>query len=440
MRYNSFQNSSRHSQIFVLILLLIITILIPSASIHRASADAVVDDLKSKISARNSTIQDLQRQIDALDKQITETGTQADSLKNTIAELDLTKKKLETNIKLTQAKIASANLEIERLQLDIDSKQNNIEDNKTIIAQSLNKIFQSGHSSIIETILSQESLASSLNTMDNLSFVQAGVNRRIGELLSAKRIVETNKSATESEKMKLVDLNNELNSERKIVAQTTAAKNALLAQTKNTEASYKKALAAKAAQKTAFEREVADLEASLRIAIDPASIPPVGTGVLKWPLTKIVITQYFGNTPFATKNPQIYSGAGHTGVDFGASIGTPVRASLDGTVVGVANTDLISTCSSFGKWIMIKHPNGLSTLYAHLSLQNVSVGSVVTTGQIIGYSGNTGYSTGPHLHFGVYATEGVRITTLSPSQSVNCRGATLPLADPKAYLNPLSFL
>jgi murein DD-endopeptidase MepM/ murein hydrolase activator NlpD len=155
-------------------------------------------------------------------------------------------------------------------------------------------------------------------------------------------------------------------------------------------------------------------------------------------LGKVIITQYFGNTEFATKNAQIYNGKGHTGVDFGASVGTPVKAAMDGIVTGVGNTDLVRTCYSYGKWIFIKHPNGLSTLYAHLSNQTVQDGQTVSTGQTIGYSGNTGYSTGPHLHFGVYATQGVRVTSFD--NSINCKGVVLPLADPKAYLNPLSFL
>jgi murein DD-endopeptidase MepM/ murein hydrolase activator NlpD len=87
---------------------------------------------------------------------------------------------------------------------------------------------------------------------------------------------------------------------------------------------------------------------------------------------------------------------------------------------------------------MVKHSNGLSTLYAHLSLQSVKVGDEVDTGQLLGYSGNTGYSTGPHLHFGVYASQGVKVSYLPGS--ANCRNVLMPLADPKAYLNPLSFL
>jgi murein DD-endopeptidase MepM/ murein hydrolase activator NlpD len=87
---------------------------------------------------------------------------------------------------------------------------------------------------------------------------------------------------------------------------------------------------------------------------------------------------------------------------------------------------------------MVKHTNGLSTLYAHLSVIKVSPGQQVTTGETLGYSGNTGYSTGPHLHFTVYASQGVKIMS---RKSAACGGTyTMPIADLKAYLNPMSFL
>ena len=103
-------------------------------------------------------------------------------------------------------------------------------------------------------------------------------------------------------------------------------------------------------------------------------------------------------------------------------------------------------CYSFGKWVMLQHPNGLNTLYAHLSDNTeVSKGQAVTTGQLIGYSGMTGYATGPHLHFGVYAGAGVKIMDLGTfrgSGGTPCTdaGAVLPVAPNNAYLNPISYL
>jgi len=94
--------------------------------------------------------------------------------------------------------------------------------------------------------------------------------------------------------------------------------------------------------------------------------------------------------------------------------------------------------ASYGKWVLVRHTNGLSTLYAHLSVISVSVGDQISGSSVIGYSGNTGYSTGPHLHFTVYATQGVEIMD---RKSRVCGGIyTMPIADLRAYLNPLSYL
>jgi murein DD-endopeptidase MepM/ murein hydrolase activator NlpD len=108
-------------------------------------------------------------------------------------------------------------------------------------------------------------------------------------------------------------------------------------------------------------------------------------------------------------------------------------------VLGTGNTDVTCPNASYGKWVFIKHGNGLSTLYAHLSVISVSKGESVSTSEVIGYSGSTGYATGPHLHFGVYATSGSEITSFA-SKSCAGRTYTMPVADVSAYLNPLSYL
>jgi len=154
------------------------------------------------------------------------------------------------------------------------------------------------------------------------------------------------------------------------------------------------------------------------------------------------ITQYFGNTPFSTANAQVYNGHGHNAIDIAAPIGTPVYAALSGTVLDTGNTDLVPGCYSFGKWVMVIHGNGLSTLYSHLSSIDVMKGQQVNTKQIVGLSGMTGYATGPHLHFGVYATEGTQVMTLKQFRGVagGCANAKMPVATLTAYLNPLSYL
>lgn len=85
---------------------------------------------------------------------------------------------------------------------------------------------------------------------------------------------------------------------------------------------------------------------------------------------------------------------GHTGVDYAVPIGTTVRAALGGIVSSVQ-----SWTKSYGKHIRIQHGGGLETIYGHLSKMLVAVGNKVNAGSVIGRSGNTGNSTGPHLHF-----------------------------------------
>jgi murein DD-endopeptidase MepM/ murein hydrolase activator NlpD len=409
--------------------------LYPTTKVARADA---ITELQAKIDKRNSDIKNLEAEILQYQKQISTLGTQASSLSATIRSLELTQKKLEADIAVTENKIAAKNLEIQKLSGQISEKEETIVDNKRIIAQSFTNMSRLESLSTSEILLANASLSDAWNSIDNLSTLQGQLQSRILSLREVKADLEVNKSATEKAKGELVVLQRQLGDQRKATIAAAGEKNTLLKETKQSEASYKALLAQKKALKEAFEREILDYESQLRLAVDPSLIPKAGKGVLSWPVSAPFITQNFGNTSFSTANPQIYNGKGHTGVDLRASIGTPIMSAASGVVVGVANTDIVKSCYSYGKWIMVKHSNGLSTLYAHLSVQSVAVGQTVARGQVIGYSGNTGYSTGPHLHFGVYATQGVQIKSFD--SSINCKGVLIPLADFKAYLNPLSYL
>jgi murein DD-endopeptidase MepM/ murein hydrolase activator NlpD len=416
------------------ILIFSIAFLIPCASIVKAQS---IDELKSKISDRNEAINRLEQEIKQYQTDIEALGKEKDSLSNTVKSLDISKKKLEADTKITENKIAAKNLEIKELSFQIGDKSDRIVDARRIISRSFFDINQMNSASTIESLLGKNTFSDFWKDTDELVTLQANMQDKIKELEDLKTNLEENKKLTEKKKSELVILTNNLKDQTKIVAETVKEKNSILTETKNTEANYKKILAAREAQKKLYEREVFEFESALKIAIDPSSIPSVGKGILKWPLDNVRITQYFGNTEFATKNPQVYKGSGHNGIDFGTPIGTPVKAAMEGVVLGAGNTS-IGRCLSYGKWIMIKHPNGLTTLYGHLSLISVVKGQQVSVGEKIGYSGNTGNSTGPHLHFGVYASEGVRIGTIPTS--INCRNVVLPLSDTKAYLNPLSYL
>ena len=110
------------------------------------------------------------------------------------------------------------------------------------------------------------------------------------------------------------------------------------------------------------------------------------------PLTNSV-TQWFGETRWVDYTP--YGLAGHNGLDYGCPEGTPVRAAHD----GVVNT-IDEGAGGYGKYVLL-NGNSFLTLYGHLSLFTRGQGELVKQGDVIGLSGSTGNSTGPHLHFGL---------------------------------------
>lgn len=401
-----------------------------------AHAQTVVDDLKAKISEKSASIEQLEQEIRSYQTQIEGLGKEANSLKNTLAGLDLSKKKLEADLQVTQKKIDNTNLEIMQLSNQINDKSERIGDSRRVIAQSLSAIARNDSQTLLEDLLGASTLAQAWHTAEELSSLQSKVTSRIHELQSMKVSLEDNKKKTEQKKAQLVSLQNDLSNQKKALAETVKEKNELLGATKNSEAAYKQLLVTRQAQKVAFEKELFEYESALKVAIDPSSLPSAGKGILSWPLKSVKITQQFGQT---RDSARLYVSGSHGGVDFAASVGTPVYAALGGVVSEVEGFNIRQGCQ-YGKFVLIKHANGLSTIYGHLSGVSVEVGDKVATGERIGSSGNTGYSTGPHLHFGVYATQGVRVVDARDLGSKSCAGIKTVAASPNAYLDPLLYL
>ena len=117
--------------------------------------------------------------------------------------------------------------------------------------------------------------------------------------------------------------------------------------------------------------------------------PPAGDGTLLWPLPgHTMLTTHFGEV-------DAFGNAGHRGTDIPVPEGTPILAAHSGTVLVSGWND------SYGNQVLLDNGAGLSTRYAHMTATAVTAGETVTAGQVIGYVGSTGDSTGNHLHFEV---------------------------------------
>jgi len=393
-----------------------------------------IDQIKQNIEGHNDKIKQLDAEIKVYEKQIEVVGGEAKTLQNAIKVLDINQKKIGTEIKKTETNIQKTSLTISNLGSEITDIEKKIESNISAISKILGDMQQRDDESLIESFLTNKSLADVLNEYETIGQFQQKIRAQSKELEIYKDELASKKTVSEKEKNKLVSFKSELGDQNKILDVNKKEKSTLLVTTKNKETEYKKMLAERQAEKDRFEKELFLFESQLKRAIDPNSYPSSGKGILSWPLDNVFITQYFGKTIDAKR---LYTSGTHNGIDFRASRGTPVKSALSGKVLGTGNTDLQKGCYSYGKWILIEHPNGLTTLYGHLDLIKVVAGQNVLTGEVIGYSGQTGYSTGPHLHVTVYASQGVKIQKYS--SSINCKNVSIPISDISAYLDPMLY-
>jgi murein DD-endopeptidase MepM/ murein hydrolase activator NlpD len=406
------------------------------------TSDAVsasrIDDLRQKIDDNNAQITQIQKEIDELQKQLDETSQNKKTLQNQINQLTTTIKNLKANINLTSSKITAANLNIEQLNEQIQIKEGEIAESKEVLAETIRNMNEAESKSLVEILLANASLSDFYGDIERIKDYQETINASLGQLKELKNDLQEQEAAKEAEKNNLVSLQSQLTDQKKITEAQNNQKNTLLKETQNKETTYQKQLAEQIEKQKALGDEIRAFEEEIRIIIDPKSLPPAGMGVLKWPLDEITITQEFGWTPYALAHPWLYpKDVGHNGVDFRAAVGTPVKAAGDG-IVKTGDTDIGCKGVSYGKWVLIMHPNNLSSLYAHLSRIIVVEGQEVKTGQVIGYSGDTGIADGPHLHFGVIATQA--IIGFEYKSKVCGRIMKLPLVSSTGYLNPLSYL
>ncbi len=399
-----------------------------------------VDQLKSKISDYQSQRDKLDAEIKAIKVKLSGTQKQSASLKAELARIEATRLALTKQIDLTQVQINQSTTVIKKLSIEIVDKKNKIDTYRELVGAAVREVRNSEEDVLSNILLSDETLSSFGTEIAHLGNIQNKLQIGLVNLTGAKKDLEVKKVGKEAEKRSLVTLENQLADQKKVADINKKNKDELLTITKSKESNYQKLLADRQAKMKAVESEMAKAESSLSIVLNTKLLPTKGHGVLLYPLDKIVVTQGFGYTAFSkTAAGVVYGGRGHNGVDFGAPVGTKVKAPRDGKVIGTGNTDDTCQGASYGKWILIEHDNGLSTLYGHLSLIKVSEGQSVSTGDIIAYSGNTGYTTGPHLHFTVYASQGVKVGSLK-SQVAGCGTYRLPLASPNSYLNPMNYL
>lgn len=362
---------------------------------------ALVDDLKAQIDQKEAEIKQLEAQAAEYQKSLTSTQSQKNTLNNQLAIIAGRIKALQADISVTTSKISATSLRIESLALDINLKQDEIDKKRKEISDLLQILAEYDRESLMEIVLTQNNLSDFVNQIHYMESIQGSIQANITGLQNIKEEMETQKTSAEAQKNQLAVLNNQLRGQKSIIDNQKQEKSNLLLQTKGQEKQYQTLLNDTLRKQQEVEQQIFDLEDKIKATIDPNSIE-ARPGALSWPIEG-VLTQGYGYTSFSKK---MYSSGFHNGVDISAKYGTPIKSARDGKILAIGNCGKYA----YGRWIMVEHDNKLTTLYGHMSAYGeFKAGDEVKRGDIIGYEGSTGYSTGAHVHFGVYTSESVQI-------------------------------
>lgn len=242
----------------------------------------------------------------------------------------------------------------------------------------------------------QKNLKELTNRRESLQVEKSSMNdlmaKKEQEVKRVQNLIHNKGDALKDTEVLLASQEEEL--EKLMAAQRAAAEReeaARQAQAKEEEAKEKKQNQSESADKKSNGDDSGEHKTATPA---PDSQNPTSSGGYCWPLTTSgSISSYFGYRTSPTAGASSY----HKGIDISVPVGTGVLAAKSGTVVTATYS------SSAGNYVAISHGGGVYTYYMHCSSLNVSVGQQVTKGQRIAQSGNTGISTGPHLHFAVFA-------------------------------------
>ena len=358
---------------------------------------ADVNELKQEANDLDAEKEELQDQLDAL----------ADDKSQAMARkqlLDQQSANTEAQIDNVQAQIDQYAALITQTEAELAEAQEQEEAQYELFCTRVRSMEKQGEVSYWSVLFRATSFTDLLGRLDIVNEIMDYDQRVINDLKALqaqieekKETLETSKAESEAARSELESKKSELNTQR---TEANAVIQELTANENETEA----VLADLEAQQDALWAEAQRLSDQL-VAQQAASGQSTESnpGGYIWP----VDSRYITSTVGGRESPGGIGSTNHKGTDIGrVGYTSPVYASKAGTVI------VAQYSSSYGNYVVISHGSGNTTLYAHMSSIKTSVGSYVNQGDVIGITGSTGNSTGPHLHFEV-TENGVRVNPLS---------------------------
>lgn len=369
---------------------------------------ATIEELRSFIEQKNQEIKRLEEEARRYRDEIISTQKASKTLKDELQRIERIIKQFKQDIVVIERKIEKKGLEIKTLALEVLEKEYSIRNLRNGLAGLVQSFSERDQQSLVEIMLVHNAFSDFFRQIDYSALAERKIIGALDSLRSLKKELEIKQADAEDKKEELEDLSISLRDQKKLQEGVKQDRNNLLLVTKNQETRYQALLRETEKKQESILRDIEGLEEALRKLVDSDSLPKAREGFLRWPADGR-ISQGYGETPFTKSSKGRHFYKFHNGVDIVALFGAPIYAADNGLVKAVGNTDQFCPRGAYGKYILIDHKNNLATMYAHLSLIKVAGGQEVKRGDIIGYMGNSGLSTGPHLHFTLYDARTVEI-------------------------------
>lgn len=364
--------------------------------ISKAYATGDIEDSKDKISA-------LEEEKDRVEDKLSELEGLKANTADYVEELDRELTSLSTRITELSGQMEDKQTEIDATKVELEAAQKSEEEQYSSMKLRIKYMYEKGDTNFLDLIFEAESFSDMLNKAEYIQKISDYDRKKLNEFVEIKEMIAATELKLEGEYNELQGMKDETEAKKTSVDTLMADKkkeleeyNQRIAEAQSEIDEMQQAIAAEEANIAAIEAEIKRQEEEARKKAEAEGktyeVQNISGISFTWPLpASSRITSNFGGRSSPTEG----ASSNHQGIDVGAPEGSTIIAAASGTVV-------ISTYSkSAGNYVMINHGGGVYTVYMHMSSIAVSSGQKVGMGDTVGYVGSTGYSTGPHLHFGV---------------------------------------
>lgn len=371
-----------------MILGVLITIVLLMNHVEVLAKSAEQEELENEKSKVDSQIKEAQEKQEKLEAEKSETMKTVESLITQISSVQAEVDELESKISDLQTEISSR-------ERDIEQKEEEYNEQEKLLDARIVALYKSGDTSYLDVLLTSSSITDFLakyymaeelinydkELMQSIKQQKSDIETEKTQLEADKKELDTSLAQTEQKKTSLKSLKNE---KEDYVDQLTAEEKEVQEEIEELEEENRKIANEIKEAQIRYQKQLEELKNNSSNSSNSQS----GSGYFIRPVSSgpITATAYYSSGKF------------HGAVDYGVPVGTVVKAAADGVVMTTKNLS-----SSYGTYVVIQHANGLQTYYAHGTSGSISVepGDIVKQGQKIMLSGNTGNSSGAHLHFEV---------------------------------------